>query len=46
MQRHSANTTASRQVLEDLVFRLPKLRDLEDEEQGKGVEAVRDHFKW
>ena len=33
-------------MLEDLAFRLPKLRDLEDDEAGAGVTAMRQHFKW
>ena len=36
----------SLQVLEDLTFRLPTTRDLEEDQPGEGHRVVREHFKW
>jgi len=34
------------EVLEELAFRLPKLRELEEDQPGDGVRVAREHFKW
>lgn len=34
------------EVLEDLTFRLPTTRDLEEDQPGEGQRVVREHFKW